>query len=277
MRTTEWAEIVQAATEIAERQGGDIADVSLDDIAERVGISRATLYRRIGNRQRLNEAIREAGLDPGGRGDVRERAINAVAAIITEGGFSAYTLEAVAARAHCSVPALHAQLGGRDALLTATFERFSPLPRIEQALAQRPASLEEGVRRIYTIAFDTATSRPKLLAAVIADALSRMDGPTARYLVTTYIPRVMATVGVWLGELRAAGLVRPVPISMLLQLLIAPIALHAPTRELIAGLSPEPLLPRDETIETFTQAYVRAVGLAADAGPVAEPGGTPSR
>jgi AcrR family transcriptional regulator len=266
MSTTEWTAIVQAATEIAERQGGDIADVSLDEIAEQVGISRATLYRRIGNRQRLHEAIRAAGIDPGGRGDVRERAINAVAEIITEGGFSAYTLEAVAARANCSIPALHAQLGGRDALLTATFERFSPLPRIEEALAQRPASLEEGVRRIYTIAFDTASSRPRLLAAVIADALTRMDGPTARYLISSYLPRVMGTVGAWLAELRAVGEVRPLPVSMLLQLLIAPVALHAPTRDLIAGISPEPLLPRSEAIDALTQSYVRAVGLSGEGG-----------
>jgi AcrR family transcriptional regulator len=274
MAATEWTAIVQAATIIAERQGSDIADVSLDDIAEHLGISRATLYRRIGNRSRLNDAIRAAGIDPGGRGDVRERATNAVAEIITEGGFSAFTLEAVAARAQCSIPALHAQLGGRDALLAATFERFSPLPRIEEALAQRPESLEEGVRRIYTIAFDTATSRPRLLAAVIADALARMEGPTARYLVTSYLPRVMGTVGAWLAELRDAGLVRRLPVSMLLQLLIAPIALHAPTRGLTAGISHEPLLARQETIEALTQAYVRAVGLAGDAARDLSPGGT---
>ena len=209
MATTEWTAIVQAATSIAERQGNDIADVSLDVIAEHLGISRATLYRRIGNRSRLNDAIRAAGIDPGGRGDVRERATNAVAEIITEGGFSAFTLEAVAARAQCSIPALHAQLGGRDALLAATFERFSPLPRIEEALEQRPASLEDGVRRIYTIAFDTASARPRLFAAVISDALARWDGPTATYLHTTYLPRVLWVVGAWLAELRDAGLCAP--------------------------------------------------------------------
>ena len=192
MSTTEWTAIVQAANELAERQSGDIADVSLDDIAAQVGISRATLYRRIGNRQRLDEAIRAAGLDPGGRGDVRERAINAAAEIISEGGFSAFTLEAVAARASCSIPALHAQLGGRDALLAATFERFSPLPRIEEALEQRPESLEEGVRRIYTIAFDTATARPRLIAAVIFRCpcpLGRPDGQVSAFELRAPSPR----------------------------------------------------------------------------------------
>lgn len=261
MDSTSLADIVTAATAIAQDHGREIGDISLDDIARRAGISRATLYRRIGTRQRLNEALRAAGHDPDGRGDVRERATTATADIISDGGLSAYNLEAVAIRAECSVQSLHSQLGGRDALLTATFERYSPLPRIEEALAEQPVSLEAGVRSIYAIAFDVGGHRPRLLAAVLSDALSRNDGPTATYLMTEYLPRAFGTVGGWLTELRAAGLVRSLPVPMLLQLLIAPIAFHAPTRDLVPQLGGEALPPRDETIEAFTQAYIRAVGL----------------
>ena len=210
MDTTVWTDIVQAATNVARENNQDIADVSLDAIARRAGISRATLYRRIGNRDRLDEAIRAAGFDPGGRGDVRERAINATAELISVEGLSAYNLEAVATRANCSVQALHSQVGGRDALLTATFERFSPLPRVEEALADRPASLEEGVRRIYTIAFDALSARPLLVAAILSDALGQFRTDPWRQSIkqggrragSLLMPSSMAGAGRWVDVSR---------------------------------------------------------------------------
>src|SRR5687767_14674423 len=130
MSETTWDVIVRAATDEATESGRDVADVSLDAVARRAGISRATLYRRIGSRRALDDAVRASGVDPGGRPDVRARATAAAADLIEEGGLAALTLEAVAARADCSLPALYGTFGGRDGLLRETFERFSPLPRI---------------------------------------------------------------------------------------------------------------------------------------------------
>src|SRR5687767_12415034 len=151
MSETVWSDIVEAARQAAAATGRDVADVALAEIARRAGISRATLYRRIGSRQALDDAVRAAGFDPGGRPDVRERATAAAADLIEAGGLTALTMEAVAARAECSIPALYSQLGGREGLLAATFERYSPLPLVEATFANPPEDLEDGIRRLYEI------------------------------------------------------------------------------------------------------------------------------
>ena len=254
-------EIIEAAVAVAREDGRDVADVGLAEIARRAGISRATLYRRIGSRRALDEAVRASGIDPGGRPAVRERAVEAAAAIVREHGFGALTLETVAAAADCSVPALHAQLGGREGLLAALFERFSPLPTVERIVAGPPRTLEEGVRAVYAAVFDAAAAEPRLIQALLADAVARPEGPGRRYLTGTYLPRVVGSLGRWLAGEVAAGRVRPLPPALLLQLLAGPMALHATTRDLLAGLTGLTPPPREEVIETLTAAYCRAVAV----------------
>ena len=253
--------VVNAAIALARETGRKAADVSLDEIAQRAGISRATLYRRIGSRRALDDAVRAAGVDPGGRPSVRDRATRAAAEIIREAGLGALTLEAVAARAGCSVPALHSQLGGREGLLTALFERFGPLVPAERLLTAPPATFRDGVRAIYGILFDAVAAEPRLLWALLADALARPDGPAAALIRDTVLPRVLGSVGRWLAGEVAAGRCRPLPLPILVQFLGAPMALHAATRELVAGLRPADLRSREETIELFTDAYCRAFAL----------------
>lgn len=60
-------EVVAAALRAAERLGKGVADVPVAMIATEAGISRSTLLRRFGgSRTALNEAVRAAGVDPGG-------------------------------------------------------------------------------------------------------------------------------------------------------------------------------------------------------------------
>src|SRR3954469_5492494 len=109
--------IVAAAIAEAQASGEAIADLSLDRIAGRAGISRATLFRRIGTRNDLDEAVRRAGVDIGRRPSVRERAVAAAAELIVAEGVGALTVEAVARRVGCAVTSVHTQCGGRGGLL----------------------------------------------------------------------------------------------------------------------------------------------------------------
>ncbi len=258
--------VIQAAIAAAAETGVDVADVALDQIARRAGVSRATLFRRIGSRRRLDAAVRASGVDPGGRPALRERAAEAAAAIVRERGIEALTLEAVAAAAGCSIPSLHTQVGGREGLLAALFERYSPLPRLERLLAGSAPPLEAGVRAIYGAIFDAATAEPRLLQALLADALTRPAGPARRIVVESYLPRLMATLGPWLAGEIAAGRCRPLPPLLLLQLLAGPMALHVATRGLVEGLGDAPMPPRDEVIEQLTAAYCRSVAPPAESG-----------
>lgn len=261
MNEMAWNTIINAAIEAAEATGRPVAEVPLEEIAKRAGISRATLFRRIGSREALEAAIRERGIDPGRRADVRTRATDAAADLIEEGGLAAMTLEAVAARADCSLQALYSQIGGRDALLGATMERFTPLPRIEAVFAGDPPELANGVRQMYEIVFDAIEARRALIFALVADAAGRPDGPTARFILKRYFPRGIRAIGEWFSDQIAAGHMRPLPVSLLVPLLVAPMGLHTMVRPLLPGLTGKKPPDREEVIETLTQTFLRAVAL----------------
>lgn len=251
--------IIRAAIAAAAAAGVDVADLPLDQVAQRAGISRATLFRRIGSRQALDAAVRATGVDPGGRPSIRDRAAEAAASIVRERGIEALTLEAVAAAAGCSIPGLHSQVGGREGVLAALFERYSPLPRVERLLTGAPPTLEAGVRAIHAAVFDAATAEPRLLQALLADALARPDGPARRFLIDRYLPRAAALLSAWLAGEIAAGRCRPLPLPYLLQLLAGPLALHVLMRGLGVGGSGVSLAGREEVIAELTAAYCRAV------------------
>ncbi|WP_170223574.1 TetR family transcriptional regulator [Nonomuraea turkmeniaca] len=82
------------------------------------GISRSTLPRRLGGtRTALNEAVRQAGIDPRRAAPARERAVAAAAELIAERGLGSATLDAVAvAAADCSLSSLHTIFDGREGL-----------------------------------------------------------------------------------------------------------------------------------------------------------------
>lgn len=252
-------DIIDTVIGLAAERGVAVADVTIDEITRAVGVSRMTLYRRIGSRAALHEAIRRGGVDPGDRPPVRTRAVEAAAAIIREGGIAALTLEAVAERAACSLPALHSQLGGRQGLLKALFERYSPLPEVEHLLNPAPDSLAEGVRAVYGAIYDAAIAEPALVRAFIGEALRAPQSEIGEFLTTWYLPRVFGTAGAWLSGQVEQGHVRPLPLPVLLQLLAAPLGLHVLTHQFITSLGYQ-LPPRDEAIAMFAAAYCRAVG-----------------
>ena len=150
-RSVSTRQVVDAALRAAAKLGKDVADVPVAMIATEAGISRSTLLRRFGgSRSALDDAVRAAGVDPGGLPPVRIRAVDAAAALIGESGLAAATLEAVAVRADCSVYSLHAVFGGRDELMRAVFERHSPIHDIEEYLGRPGGDLLEVARGFYT-------------------------------------------------------------------------------------------------------------------------------
>ena len=254
-------ELIDTVLDLAAKRGVAVADLSVDEIGRAVGVSRMTLYRRIGSRAALHNAIRGRGIDPGDRPNVRTRAVEAAAEIIREGGIAALTLEAVAERAKCSLPALHSQLGGRQGLLMALFERYSPLPEVEHVLAADPETLLDGIRAIYGAIYDAAIAEPALVRAMIGEELRAPHSEIGRFLTTWYLPRVFGTAGAWIQRQIARGHVRPLPLPILLQLLAAPFGLHVLTHQFVTRDLGFELPPREEAIEIFAAAYCRAVGL----------------
>ncbi len=256
------ADLVNAAIRAAEQRGQDVADVPLTAIAAAAGVSRSTLLRRIGgSRRALDDAVRAAGVDPGGRRPVRERAVEAGAHLISEQGLAAATLEAVAEAAGCSLHSLYVTFGGRDGLLAAIFERYSPILDVEIVTAKPPARLEETVRGVYHAIVTAFSREPRVAPAVLADLFSRPDGPAGRIFRQQYLPRLLNSVGGWLTAEVRAGRIRPLPLPLLIQQLIGPLAVHMLLRPVLARELGRDLPGVEETCAMFADAFLRAVAV----------------
>lgn len=257
--------MVQAALRAADTRGVAVADLPLLAVAEEAGISRSTLMRRLGGaRAALDEAVRAAGVDPGGRRPVRERAVAAGAALISENGLASMTFERVAAAAQCSVHSLYAAFGGRDELLLAIFERHSPILDVEAVVAGSHEShedLEKRVQRIYRLLAEALSREPRVLPAVLAEALARPGDDAVQALLKHLFPRMLAGVGQWLTSEVAAGRIRDLPPLLLTQQMISPLLWHFLLRPAMQQV-PEAELPVSEDVcGVFADAFLRAVAL----------------
>jgi AcrR family transcriptional regulator len=256
------ADVIQSALGSAERLGRDVADVPVAVIAHALGVSRSTLLRQLGgSRRALDDAVRDSGVDPGGRPPVRLRAVAAAAALISAGGVGAATFEAVAAEADCSVHSLYAVFGGRDALLEAVFDRYIPSVDLADATADSSLETRETVRRIYRSFAEVLNREPRVLMAVLAEALARPTESAGQVLVDYGALRSLSDVRGWLDAEVSAGRVRDISRPLLLQQLLSPIAVHCMMRRELADV-PQPTVPGvAESCDVFADAFVRAVAL----------------
>ena len=253
--------LVEAALQAASELGKDIADVPVIVIARHAGISRSTLLRRLGgSRAALDEAVRARGLDPGGAPPVRTRALDAAADLIAENGLSAATLEAIAARAECSVQSLYAIFGTRDGLLRTVFDRHSPLLDIEEFLAEDHVDLPATVRRLYALVADSLSRQPRVAPAMFAEAFARPTSPAMQTLLNYKGPQVLAVLGHWLTTEIEAGRIRDLPQPLLVQQLLAPMVVHMMLRPNEANLPGVDLPDIDTVCDVFTDNFLRAAG-----------------
>ena len=257
-------DLVAAAIRAAEQCGKDVADVPLSTIARTAGISRSTLARRLqGSRRALDEAVRAAGIDPGGR-SVRDRAMEAGAWLVSERGPARVTLDAVAEAAGCSVHSLYSIFGTRDALFGAIYEQYSPLDDLVR-LSTESADFEQTVASLYHTMAVALTREPRVATAMLADLFGNPDGPTAR-IFARYFPIERASVGGWLERQVEAGRIRDIPVLLLMQQMIGPLLAHALVQSAMTREAHWDESELERTCSVFASAFIRAVALPARGG-----------
>lgn len=253
-------DLVRSAIRAARQRDEDVADVPLTALARAAGVSRSTLLRRIGgSRQALDDAVRAAGVDPGGRRPVRERAVEAGARLISERG-SATTLEAVAEAAGCSVHSVYAAFGGRDELLAAIYQRYSPIADLESLLATPRGSLEETVHGLYRAVADSLGREPRVVPAMLADLFGRPGSP-AGGVFQRYFPQALERIGGWLREEVERGRIRQMPMLLLIQQLLGPIVMHLLLRPAMEQAAGGDLPGIEDTCAVFTGAFLRSAAI----------------
>jgi AcrR family transcriptional regulator len=265
--------LIDQLRELAERSSEPIATMSMEQIAAQLGMTRMTLYRRAGSRREIVDALAAAGIDVQREPQVRERVIEAVAALLRDRPIGDITLEAIAEEARCSLPAIYDQFGNRQGVLRATFERYSPLVTVERLVSGGAMSgepdLERDVRQLYGAIFDQVAPRWPILRAFVAEVLRDPESEVGQLFQEWYAPRAMEAMMPVLIRHIEHGSFRPLPAPLIAQMFVGPFMMHIATRNRLMVALGGNVPDRDATIDAFTGMFCRAV--------MADPHPDPSR
>lgn len=258
-------ELLQRIVQVAQERQVPVGLLPIEEIAGAIGVSRMTLYRKIGSRQALNDAVRALGVETGEEPDAHERAMQAAADLIRQDGIATLTVEAVAMRANCALPTIYARFGSRNGLLTAVFERYVPILAVSDALEDVGTGDIDAFRRtvakVYRVVLDAVGGDRELFRALLAEALRDPSGEIDAFLVGRYVPRVASHLVPWIERHIASGVIRDLPPILVLHQLLAPVLLHTATRPLLESAAIFPLPSINQTCDQFADMFVRAVAI----------------
>jgi AcrR family transcriptional regulator len=202
-----------------------LAGLSMDELATRAGVSRATLYRLFGNQQHL---LHELGLQP--PPTVRSRILDTALELVGRHGLAELSMDELAAKAGVSRATLYRLVPGKEALFAELVRRFSPfepiaavletmgerppaevIPAIAQAMA---AAMDGHIGLLLQLLFEVSRSDPDYHTS--ADA--NQDAAQAM--------RTLPLVAGYLDQQMAAGRLRRMDPVLAMQALAGPIVMH---------------------------------------------------
>lgn len=119
------------------REKGPLA-LTMDSLAAAAQVSRATVYRQVGNRAELLRRLAARGLELKERGELKERVLAAAAQLFPRLGLEATTVEAIAEAAEVGPASVYRHFGDKKGLILAFFASQAPRKAV-WALARKPS------------------------------------------------------------------------------------------------------------------------------------------
>jgi hypothetical protein len=126
----------------------------------------------------------------------------------------------------CDSATHNAIFGGRDELLRAVFEQYSPVGAIEEFLHHPRGELSDTVQGLYRVIATAVDREPRVVSAMFAEAFSRPRSPAVQSLFSSTGPRMFGVLGLWLDTEVRGGHIRELPPLLLIQQLLDPIMIH---------------------------------------------------
>ena len=153
--------IKQAAIKLFEELG---LDFTLDQLQSMAGVSRATLYRRIGSKEKLLQQLTREGLITlESAPDIEARIFSATREIVAEQGFVGCTMEQIADEANLGVATLYRRYRDKENLLRSFVKAIKPVLAIKSVRQNDDATIEEGLSLIVNSALVFLDANQKLV------------------------------------------------------------------------------------------------------------------
>ncbi len=143
-------QIKQAAVQLFNEAGSGF---TLDQLQSCTGISRATLYRRIGSKEALLIEMSAEGLiELDSQADIDSRIYSATRSVVAEYGFINCTMEQIANEANLGVATLYRHFNDKENLFRCFIAQLGPALGFKSILQDEEDDLEEGLRQIIDMA-----------------------------------------------------------------------------------------------------------------------------
>jgi AcrR family transcriptional regulator len=195
---------LKAAARIVSRAGPQ--GLTMERLAQATGASRATLYRRVGSRDAVLDALAASGAAVGDRSGTRTRILRAAREVFGRVGFEAAALDEIAAVANVGVATVYRQFGDKEGLVAAFLDQIAPRRAVREVRVSRSGDLRTDLshlaeRTLVGMRDDAAVMRLLVLETLRGSPMLsrvRASAPT----------RTLDAVSSLLAEHRAAGRLR---------------------------------------------------------------------
>ena len=238
-----------------------LAGLSMDELATRAGVSRATLYRLFGTQQQL---LHELGLQP--PPTVRSRILDTALELVGRHGLAELSMDELAATAGVSRATLYRLVPGKEALFAELVRRFSPFEPIAAVLEtmgdRPPAEVIPAIAQAMAAAMDGHLG---LLLQLLFE-LSRSDpdrhGGADANQDAAQAMRTLPLVAGYLDQQMAAGRLRRMDPVLAMQALAGPIVMHLlmpASAQSQSGAGHGVALPLEGVVDELVGIWLRAM------------------
>jgi AcrR family transcriptional regulator len=238
-----------------------LAGLSMDQLATRAGVSRATLYRLFGNQQHL---LHELGLQP--PPILRDRILDTALELVGRHGLAELSMDELAATAGVSRATLYRLVPGKEALFAELVRRFSPFEPIAAVLEtmeeRPPAEVIPAMAQAMAAAMDGNIGLLlQLLFEVSRGDPDRHGGADASQDAALAM-RTLPLVAGYLDQQMAAGRLRRMDPVLAMQALAGPIVMHLlmqASAQSQSGAGHGVALPLEGVVDELVGMWLRAM------------------
>ena len=165
--------ILRAAAELA-REHGDA--FTMEQLERSTGLSRATLYRRVGSKRAVLERLAAKGEVPAPeRKSARTRILAAARRVVAERGVAAATMERVAVEAGVGVATVYRHFGGREKLLEAFMRATAGRARVHHLVEHADGDLRTDLTAIARGALTVFADNRDLMRILLGGTAEELD------------------------------------------------------------------------------------------------------